>query len=108
MRSFMWTDMATVNQANRQRKLPGVSELPGVSKLPGVTYPAAYAAGSPHPSRRAFLRDAFCGIGRLALASLLHEDSARAADTLAPKPPHHAEGKAKAVIFLFMAGGPSH
>ena len=58
--------------------------------------------------RRTFLRDAFCGIGSLALASLLQEESARAADPLAPKPPHHTEGKAKSVIFLFMAGGPSH
>jgi hypothetical protein len=61
------------------------------------------------PDRRAFFRDAFCGFGSLALASLLHEESLRAApaDPLAPKPPHKA-AKAKAVIFLFMAGGPSH
>ncbi len=64
----------------------------------------------PHPqARRRFLQDAFCGFGTLALASLLHEDRLRAArpDPLAPKSPH-APAKARAVIFLFMAGGPSH
>src|SRR5438874_12252103 len=60
-------------------------------------------------TRRAFLRNAFCGFGTLALASLLHEERLRAgADPLAPKPPHTAGAKAKAVVFLFMAGGPSH
>ncbi|MHB1422351.1 MAG: DUF1501 domain-containing protein [Gemmataceae bacterium] len=59
--------------------------------------------------RRAFLRDAFCGFGTLALASLLHEDRLRAAaNPLAPKSPHLPRAKAKSVIFLFMAGGPSH
>jgi hypothetical protein len=60
--------------------------------------------------RRAFLREAFCGFGTLALASLLHEDRLRAAaaNPLAPKPPYLPRAKAKAVIFLFMAGGPSH
>jgi hypothetical protein len=59
-------------------------------------------------NRRAFLRDAFCGFGTLALASLLHEDRARAANPLAARPPYRAGAKAKSVIFLFMAGGPSH
>ncbi len=60
--------------------------------------------------RRAFLRDAFCGFGTLALTSLLHEDAVRAASVnpLAPRPPHTPPSRAKAVIFLFMAGGPSH
>jgi hypothetical protein len=60
--------------------------------------------------RRDFLRDSFCGFGSLALLSLLHEESLRAgqADPLAPRPPHLPAPKAKAVIFLFMAGGPSH
>jgi hypothetical protein len=56
--------------------------------------------------RRQFLRDSLCGFGTLAMTSLL-ADEARAANPLAPKPPHQA-AKAKAVIFLFMAGGPSH
>jgi hypothetical protein len=61
-------------------------------------------------SRREFLRDSFCGFGSLALLSLLHEEQLRAtpADPLAPKPPHLPNPKARAVIFLFMAGGPSH
>jgi hypothetical protein len=61
------------------------------------------------PARRAFLRDAFCGIGSLALASLMHEEHSQAASRspLAAKPPPR-EAKAKSVIFLFMAGGPSH
>src|SRR5690348_15461759 len=61
-------------------------------------------------TRREFLRDSFCGFGTLALASLLQQERARAAgaDPLAPRPPHLPEAKAKAVIFLFMAGGPSH
>src|SRR5581483_9306824 len=59
------------------------------------------------PTRRDFLRDSFCGLGSLALLSLLHEERLRA-DPLAPKPPHLPRPKARAVIFLFMAGGPSH
>jgi hypothetical protein len=60
-------------------------------------------------TRREFIRDAFCGFGGLALASLLDQEQVRAgtANPLAPKLPHHA-AKARAVIFLFMAGGPSH
>jgi hypothetical protein len=60
------------------------------------------------PSRRKVLKDALCGFGTLALTSLLHDESVRAGDPLAPKPPHLPGAKAKAVIFLFMAGGPSH
>ena len=63
-------------------------------------------------NRREFLRDAFCGFGSLAMADMLQRESLRAASTsnvnsLAPKPPH-MPAKANAVIFLFMAGGPSH
>src|SRR5262245_51463849 len=63
----------------------------------------------PTRTRREFVRDAFCGFGGLALASLLHDELARAGadDPLAPKAPH-LPAKARAVIFLFMAGGPSH
>ena len=60
---------------------------------------------------REFIRDACCGFGGIALASLLHEQQARAGagddDSLVAKPPH-LPAKARAVIFLFMAGGPSH
>src|SRR5947209_828994 len=58
-------------------------------------------------NRRDFLRTACCGMGGLALASLLHDDIARA-NPLAPRRPHRPDPKAKAVIFLYMAGGPSH
>jgi hypothetical protein len=61
-------------------------------------------------NRREFLTDAFCGFGSLAFAGMMARDRARAAtgeNPLAPKSPHAAP-KAKSVIFLFMAGGPSH
>ena len=60
----------------------------------------------PATTRREFIERAFCGFGSLALASLLR-DSAAAANPLLAKRPHF-EPKAQAVIFLFMAGGPSH
>jgi hypothetical protein len=62
-------------------------------------------------NRREFLCDAFCGFGGLAFAAMLAREDARAAalNPLAPKPPHMPDkAKAKSVIFLFMAGGPSH
>ncbi len=64
----------------------------------------------PTRTRREFIRDAFGGFGTLALAAMLHQEQLRAAGSnpLAPRPPHLPEAKAKAVIFLFMAGGPSH
>ncbi len=60
-------------------------------------------------TRREFVRDAFCGFGGLALASMLQEERARAgpADPLGVKSPH-LPARARSVIFLFMAGGPSH
>jgi hypothetical protein len=63
-------------------------------------------------SRREFFRRAGCGLGALALASLLDGQGLLAAEgekrfnPLAPRPPHFA-GKAKSVIWLFMNGGPS-
>ncbi|HVJ86859.1 MAG TPA: DUF1501 domain-containing protein [Caulifigura sp.] len=61
-------------------------------------------------ARRWFFKDCGIGLGTLALADLLRDRSLAAAakdDPLAPKRPHHAP-KAKRVIFLFMAGAPSH
>ncbi len=55
-----------------------------------------------HTSRRWFLEQCRVGLGSLAFQQL-----AMAADPLAPKTPHFAP-KAKRVIFLFMAGAPSH
>jgi hypothetical protein len=62
-------------------------------------------------TRRHFFRDCGIGVGTMALASLLARDAGAAdvskrTDPLAPKPPHF-KPKAKAVIYLFMAGGPS-
>ncbi|OWK36961.1 DUF1501 domain-containing protein [Fimbriiglobus ruber] len=59
-------------------------------------------------TRRHFFRDCGVGVGSTALAALLSRDASAAvgASPLAPKPPHFAP-KAKAVIYLFMAGGPS-
>ena len=66
----------------------------------------------PTRNRREFLTDAFCGFGSLAFADLLIRSEAQAASStnpLAAKTPHNPDkAKAKSVIFLFMAGGPSH
>ncbi|MEX2120598.1 MAG: DUF1501 domain-containing protein [Pirellulales bacterium] len=62
-------------------------------------------------ARRWFLRDCGVGLGTMALASLLDGRPARAegqaANPLSPRQPHFAP-KAKRVIYLFMAGAPSH
>jgi hypothetical protein len=59
-------------------------------------------------SRRDFLSRTGSGIGALAAGYLLGQDGLSAAtNPLAPKKPHHPP-KAKSVIWLFMAGGPSH
>jgi hypothetical protein len=60
-------------------------------------------------TRRWFLRDCAVGLGAIALGQLLggRASAAAATDPLAPRRPHFA-GKAKHVIFLFMAGAPSH
>ncbi len=68
-------------------------------------------------SRRHFLEKGY-GLGGIALATLMKEQGLLAKpqivgtapahfDTL-PKPPHHGFGKAKAMISMFMQGGPSH
>jgi hypothetical protein len=61
-------------------------------------------------ARRWFLRDCGMGLGSMALASLLGGETAAGTATpnpLAPRIPHFAP-KAKRVIYLFMAGAPSH
>src|SRR6516165_5841954 len=68
--------------------------------------PPAYA------SRRQFLARAGGGLGLIALSGLLRQEGLLAADgaavnPLAPREPHFPT-KAKAVIWLFMNGGPSH
>ena len=59
-------------------------------------------------SRRWFIEQCGVGLGALALNHLLtSEGYAQSQNPLAPKKPHFAP-KVKNVIFLFMAGGPSH
>lgn len=69
-------------------------------------------------SRRWFLQQCGVGLGSIALGSLMQQDgfavetqspseSDAALNPLAPRNPHFP-GKAKRVIFLFMAGAPSH
>src|SRR5215213_441153 len=61
-------------------------------------------------TRRWFFRECGVGLGSIALANLLGEGTSAApsiTDPMAPKKPHFAP-KAKNVIFLFMAGAPSH
>ncbi|MCC7420068.1 MAG: DUF1501 domain-containing protein, partial [Planctomycetaceae bacterium] len=71
-------------------------------------------------TRRHFFADCQVGLGAMALASMLHGNGSnalaataapttaadRAVNPLAPQAPHFA-AKAKHVIYLFMAGGPS-
>jgi hypothetical protein len=59
-------------------------------------------------ARRWFFEQCGVGLGAMALADLLGPASGNpSSDPLAPKRPHHA-ARARNVIFLFMAGGPSH
>jgi hypothetical protein len=67
--------------------------------------------GNTLPSRREVLRRLGAGFGGLALGAVLAEDASRAASAgrydLTPKQPHFTP-RAKAVIQLYMHGGPSH
>jgi hypothetical protein len=64
-------------------------------------------------TRRWFFKECGVGLGAIALGQLLRESGFAAPakvaieGPLAPKHPHHA-AKAKRVIYLFMAGAPSH
>lgn len=59
-------------------------------------------------TRRWFFEQCGVGLGAVALSSLMAENArAASVDPLAPKQPQFAP-KAKNVIFLFMAGAPSH
>src|SRR5579875_379996 len=62
----------------------------------------------PEITRRHLFARCGLGIGSMALGSLLNEGRATAADVdpMAPRP-GHLKARAKSVIFLFMAGGPS-
>ena len=77
----------------------------------------AYKKMLHHHTRRHFIKESAMGLGALALGSLLgcgHNDASSLANTnffdaanpLAPRPPMFP-GKARAVIFIHMAGAPS-
>ncbi|MEO8496594.1 MAG: DUF1501 domain-containing protein, partial [Planctomycetota bacterium] len=61
-------------------------------------------------TRRQFFERCGIGVGGMALTSLLAQDQAQAksvvTNPMAPRPPHY-KPRAKSVIFMFMAGGPS-
>ena len=87
------------------------------SRLPhgrgSVAEPSASASGSLRETRRHFFGKCGLSIGQIALANLLSDRvsaagaaDARRANPMAPLPPHFAP-KAKRIIYLFMAGGPS-
>src|SRR5207253_5345540 len=57
-------------------------------------------------TRRHFFQDCGIGLGAMALAALAARDARAERNPLAPRQPHFTP-KAKSVIFLFMAGGPS-
>lgn len=69
------------------------------------------SAGLLHTTRRHFFGQCGIGLGSMALASLLNDGRAKArmpsrTDPFDPKPGHFP-ARAKSVIYLFMAGGPS-
>src|SRR3979411_2454675 len=63
-------------------------------------------------TRRHFFEDCALGLGSMALGMLLGEGRAAAKEPARPPPPltprpAHFPARAKSVIYLFMAGGPS-
>lgn len=59
------------------------------------------------PHRRDFLYGLGATLGTIAFNALLADEATRARSPLAPRKPHHP-ARARACIFLFMEGGPSH
>lgn len=60
-----------------------------------------------HPSRRDFLYGLGATLGTAAFNAILADEARQRTGPLATKLPHHP-AKARACIFLFMEGGPSH
>src|SRR5438067_4927734 len=83
-------------------------------RIAPTALPGGQFTMDPHPllwqTRRHFFQTCGVGLGKIALASLLAPRATAqpptAANPLAARPPHHA-ARARNVIFLFMAGGPS-
>src|SRR3569623_2657732 len=111
--------IATETAGSLRRRLTRASSIPDDESIPAHTCPLSrrglHAMESRHDSqwlqhitRRHFFRDCQLGLGSLALASLLDDRPDQAAPQAGPalKTLHHP-AEAKAVIFLFMAGGPS-
>ncbi len=61
---------------------------------------------TPASNRRQFFQTCGLGFGSLAMANLLSREAVAAPSPMAPRQPHFP-AKAKHVIYLFMAGGPS-
>ncbi len=88
-------------------QLPAVPELTPLLNHPQLLHRAALLS----ETRRHFFERCAVGLGSMSLATFAARNAAAAAqpkpaDPLQPKPTHHP-AKAKNVIFLFMAGGPS-
>jgi hypothetical protein len=64
-------------------------------------------SASPAASRRWFLQQCGVGLGGLALHSLMGRPAEAAPGAMSPRAPHFRP-RAKSVIYLFMAGAPSH
>jgi len=64
-------------------------------------------AASPEASRRWFLQQCGVGLGGLAFHAMMGRDASATNDPMRPRMPHH-KPRAKNVIYLFMAGAPSH
>ena len=64
---------------------------------------------SQYETRRHFFEKCGVGLGAIALSDMLHHEAGAAtvSDPMAVRKSHHP-AKAKNVIFMFMAGGPSH
>jgi hypothetical protein len=61
----------------------------------------------PSANRRLFLRSSALGLGGFALGHLLHRDAVPAAESKGVLDRPHHPPKARRIIYLFMAGGPS-
>src|SRR5581483_3663191 len=91
--------LAAVATSRPRRMTASNSEVEGLK---------GYAILYSFPTRRDFLYGLGSTLGTVAFNALLQGEQRLAVATpLAPRPPHHRP-RAKACIFLFMEGGPSH